>query len=136
MFIIPHHAQMIRRLTDTQRVRGRELRQRMTSAESMLWRSLRNRGTGPKFRRQVPIGPYIVDFLCIEGYLVIELDGAPHDDPEQKAYDERRDAWLQSEGWRVLRFSNALVIGGGNIILAEIAKAIATPVGLPSSDPR
>ena len=59
---------------------------------------------GFKFRRQQPIGNYIVDFICLEKKLVIELDGGQHTEPDKKEYDRERDAWLEKEGYRVLRF--------------------------------
>ena len=85
--------------------RSRFLRRNMTDAERLLWAMLRNRGLGLcKFRRQVVIGEYIVDFVCIEGRLVVELDGIQH--AEQQAYDADRTRWLEGEGFRVLRFWN------------------------------
>lgn len=84
--------------------RARHLRNTMTDAEHALWRALRGRRLeGFKFRRQHVIGPYIADFACIRRRLVIEADGGQH--AESKS-DERRTAWLESEGWRVLRFWN------------------------------
>jgi BirA family biotin operon repressor/biotin-[acetyl-CoA-carboxylase] ligase len=64
----------------------------MTVAETILWRALRDRGVGAKFRRQVPIGPYIADFVCIEHRLVVELDSATYDRASRKVYDVHRDA--------------------------------------------
>src|SRR5665213_3352596 len=84
--------------------RARELRQTMTDAERRLWSVLRDRRLlGYKFRRQRPIGPFIVDFACIERRLVIEADGGQHADNEA---DARRTAWLERHGWRVVRFWN------------------------------
>jgi BirA family biotin operon repressor/biotin-[acetyl-CoA-carboxylase] ligase len=68
---------MIRRYIDHQLTSARHLRHEMTAAERMLWRGLRNRGIGAKFRRQVPIGPYVADFLCIDAHHIVELDGPP-----------------------------------------------------------
>jgi very-short-patch-repair endonuclease len=85
------------------RVRARELRKNMTEAERALWRHLRLRQfDGYKFRRQQPIGRYIVDFVCFEKKLIIEVDGGQH--AEQLAYDIERSAWLEKEGFRILRF--------------------------------
>ncbi|MBM3550290.1 MAG: endonuclease domain-containing protein [Alphaproteobacteria bacterium] len=104
---------------------ARKLRRNMTVAEEILWRSLRGSGLdGLKFRRQVPIGKYVVDFLCIEHRLVVELDGLPHDKDDQKQHDAVRDAWLRGQGYRVLRFDNETVIGGGNIPLDRIREAL------------
>jgi very-short-patch-repair endonuclease len=77
----------------------------MTVTERRLWSHLSNRQLdGWKFRRQVPIGAYFVDFLCNAAKLVIELDGSTHDELRFE-YDQRRQAWLESQGYRVLRFS-------------------------------
>ena len=97
----------------------------MTNAEAILWRSLRgSKFRRLKFRRQVPIGKYVVDFLCIEHKLIVELDGAPHDHEKQKQHDARRDAELAARGYTVLRFPNDLIIGGGDIVLEHIRAAI------------
>jgi len=83
--------------------RARDLRQRSTDAERRLWRHLRNRQLdGAKFRRQVPMGPYIVDFLAVDARLVVEIDGGQH--AAQEAYDKRRTTWLGRRGLRVIRF--------------------------------
>ena len=125
---------MVPRVTDERLSNARRLRKEMTSAEAMLWRSLRDRGIGTKFRRQVPIGPYVADFACVAARLIVELDGQPHDEPERRAHDEIRDAWLARQGWRVLRIPNEIVIGGGDIVIGRIKAALAPHV--PSSDPR
>jgi adenine-specific DNA-methyltransferase len=86
---------------------ARKLRREQTHAEHRLWSALRNRHLGDhKFRRQQPIGPYIVDFVCFEARLIVELDGDQHDRPEAIAYDALRTAFLKSRGFRVLRFWN------------------------------
>jgi very-short-patch-repair endonuclease len=88
--------------------RARTLRRSMTEPERKLWRLLRDRRLqGVKFRRQVPVGPYIVDFLCIDRKLVVELDGSQHADSVR---DIRRDAWLRSTGYAVRRFWNDAVL--------------------------
>lgn len=85
--------------------RARELRRRMTDAERFIWSKLRNRRFGRfKFRRQVPLGPYIVDFVCLERRLIVELDGGQH--ARQVAYDEERTRWLAAQGFRVVRVWN------------------------------
>ena len=77
----------------------------MTVSEGRLWSDLRRRQLdGWKFRRQAPIGPYVVDFVCFAARLVVELDGLSHDHVVQ-GRDERRQAWLESQGFRVLRLS-------------------------------
>lgn len=107
--------------------RARDLRRLSTDAEKRLWAGLRNRRlAGWKFRRQTWIGPYVVDFVCIEAGLVIEADGGQHADAVD--YDERRSAWLASEGFKVVRFWNGDVLtntdGALRTILAELR---ATP---------
>ena len=97
---------MKRRPTDPQLDRARQARRNMTAAETMMWRALRDRGIGAKFRRQVTIGPYIADFVCIDARLIVEIDGATHERPGRQIYDAGRDEWLRAQGWHVLRFPN------------------------------
>jgi very-short-patch-repair endonuclease len=85
------------------RSQARALRKNPTEVERLLWRHLRFwQLDGYKFRRQQPLGSYIVDFACLEKRLVIELDGGQH--TEQADYDSARDAWLRAEGFLILRF--------------------------------
>src|SRR5262245_56875064 len=103
--------------------RARSLRRNMTDAERKLWRYVRLRQLeGHKFRRQVPIGPYIADFVCLKGMLVIEVDGGPQLDA--RAYDSRRDDYIRGQGYRILRFWNNDVLGNmdgvWDVIAAEI----------------
>jgi very-short-patch-repair endonuclease len=80
---------------------ARVLRRNSTDVERLMWRLLRDRRfAGVKFRRQVPIGPFIADFACTQHRLAVELDGGQHG----SASDERRDAFLAARGWRVIRF--------------------------------
>ena len=84
---------------------AKALRSNQTDAEQRLWYHLRaHRFLGLKFKRQKLIGRYIVDFVCMERRLIIELDGGQH--AEQVGYDQQRDAWLRSQGYTVLRFWN------------------------------
>jgi len=97
---------------------AKRLRREMTDAESRLWYYLRgHRFLGLKFKRQKPIGPYIVDFICLEHFLVIELDGGQH-------LDQRRDRALQGRGYRVLRFWNHDVLTKTQAVLEAIRLAI------------
>lgn len=90
------------------RDRARHLRREQTDAEARLWETLRNRRLeGWKWRRQAPVGPFIVDFLCLEAALVVELDGGVHADRVER--DLRREAYLRHAGLQVLRFANAEV---------------------------
>jgi very-short-patch-repair endonuclease len=80
----------------------------MTLPEKVLWQGLRKTDLG--FRRQVPIGRYIVDFVHLRARLVVELDGGWHDLPERELYDALRDAWLNAQGYHVVRFRNQQVL--------------------------
>jgi len=105
-------------------VRARTLRRDQTLAETRLWEVLRHRKLGGwKWKRQVPRGPYIVDFLCVERLLVVELDGGQHADAQ--AYDERRTAYLRNLGFRVLRFWNHAVIEGREGVCDAISPPVA-----------
>jgi len=101
--------------------RATELRQAQTLAEQKLWARLRRKQLyGLKFRRQHPIGRFIVDFCCLSKKLVIELDGDSHS--EQEEYDQKRTAWLQERGYRVIRFTNRQVERHLEAVLAEIVR--------------
>jgi len=87
---------------------ARSLRRDMTEAEERLWHELRGRKLdGIKFRRQVPVGPYVADFLCAEALLIVEIDGSQHAD---SAHDRVRAAALGARGFRILRFWNDEVL--------------------------
>ena len=103
----------------------------MTYAETVFWKLVRGRGFEHlKFRRQVPLGPYVVDFLCRSARLVVELDGGIHDAPfydlEKQA---ARDAWLQAQGFTVLRFKNSELEQRGHLVMAKIRNACPSPLG-------
>lgn len=101
--------------------RARTLRRDATEAETVLWRLLRHRRLGGiKIRRQVPLGPYVADFVCLERRLVIEADGGQHG----AATDAARDAWLAANGFRVLRLWNHDILGNREGMLAVIARAL------------
>jgi very-short-patch-repair endonuclease len=87
----------------------RELRHKLTSAEAVLWLSLRKSQLGAKFRRQHSIGPYIADFFCPEFRVVLELDGAGHKTELGAERDARRDHFMKKFGIRVMRIENRLV---------------------------
>ena len=102
---------------------AKALRKDMTDAERRLWYHLRgHRFEGAKFKRQKPIGSFIVDFVCMESRLVIELDGGQHAD--NTGYDQRRDAWLTANGYRVLRFWNNEVMQNLPGVLERIREAL------------
>ena len=80
-------------------------RYRQTSAERRLWTQIRNRKLhGLKFRRQVPLGPFVADFLCVKHKLIVELDGDSHD--HKRAYDQRRTLYFRVRGYHVIRYAN------------------------------
>jgi very-short-patch-repair endonuclease len=104
------------------RDRARALRAAQTEVESRLWQRLRNRQLeGAKFRRQHPIGLYIADFFCLEARLIIELDGSQHGEEHEQQADERRTEYLESNGYRVLRFWNEEVLDDIDGVLETIA---------------
>lgn len=87
--------------------RARSLRKRMTNAEIILWQHLRRKQlAGHRFRRQVPVGPYIADFACVDKHLIVEVDGATHSDEAERAHDARRTEFLGHRGWQVHRVWN------------------------------
>ncbi len=99
-----------------------EVRQNATDAERRLWGALRDRRlAGYKFRRQHPIGPYIVDFACTKHHLVIEADGGQRN---ESTADLRRTAWLQQHGWRVIRFWNNDIFTNTEGVLSAVLKAL------------
>ena len=111
---------------------AKSMRRSPTDAEAMLWRHLRaHRLSGSKFRRQQPIGPYIVDFVCLERRIVIEVDGGQHFGSE---VDERRDAWLRDQNFRVLRFWNNDVLQNIEGVLEKILSFV-TESPLPNPSP-
>jgi very-short-patch-repair endonuclease len=117
--------------TPTQR--ARILRKRSTPAEQILWQALRNRSLKAKFRRQFPIGKYVVDFACFRERLIVELDGLGHERYANALYDEARTRELESKGWRILRFKNDEIAGDISIALTEIDLALQGET-LPISD--
>ena len=106
--------------------RARELRRRMTDAERSLWRYLRRHFLGVHFRRQVPIGPYIVDFASMQRKLALEIDGGQH---LGSVDDEVRDRWLKARGYRVLRFWNHEVLKNTEGVLTAIASTLEREAG-------
>ncbi|MBX3726659.1 MAG: endonuclease domain-containing protein [Xanthomonadales bacterium] len=112
------------------RDRARALRAAQTCAEERLWYHLRaGRLGGLKFKRQVPIGPFIVDFACHAHRLVVELDGGQHAEPAHQVRDRKRTALIERQGWRVLRFWNHDVLASTEAVLEAILIAVA---GRPS----
>ena len=101
------------------KAKARELRGQMTEAESLLWLRLKGRRfQGFKFRRQRPLGPYILDFVCLEAGLVIEIDGGQHS--AQQTYDQARTALIETQGLTVIRFWNHEVMNETPAVLEKI----------------
>lgn len=110
---------------------AKSLRRAQTDAEKLLWSRLRDRQlSGYKFRRQLPIGRYIVDFVCVERGLIVELDGGQH--ASQSAGDEKRSGDLAAQGFRVLRFWNDQVLKKTNAVLERIQQHLIDPSPQPS----
>ena len=104
--------------------KARTLRRNQTETEKLLWQKLRNRQLlDKKFRRQYPIGSYIVDFVCLELRLVVELDGGQHMD--QQDYDEQRTNYLKQQGFVVLRFWNNEVMGNIEGVFESLTLALS-----------
>ncbi len=98
---------------------ARDLRQNPTKAQQTLWYHLRKRNIhGLKFRREYPLGVYIVDFVCLEKKLIIEIDGGQH--AIQTQYDQRRTTWLAAQGFNVVRFWNNEVIRNTETVLGVL----------------
>ncbi|MGE4251802.1 MAG: endonuclease domain-containing protein [Parvibaculaceae bacterium] len=110
---------------------ARKLRKEQTDAERRLWWHLRNRQLeGWKFRRQFPIGGYIVDFACIDAKLIVELDGGQHS--EQGYHDEQRTRALERAGFVVLRFWNSDVLANSEGVIEEILRMLRPTDSSPS----
>ena len=99
---------------------ARRNRNNPTEAESLLWLMVKGGRLGRNFKRQHVIGCFIADFVCIESKLVVEIDGGYHSLPGQQASDDERTAWLESQGFRVIRFSNAEVMQNTTNVLQQI----------------
>lgn len=102
------------------RDRRRELRQKATRAEKLLWEKLRNKKLGSRFKRQYSIGGYILDFYCANNKLIIELDGKIHEKNENVEYDGVRDKYFKELGYKVLRFKNEEVENDVEKVLGKI----------------
>jgi very-short-patch-repair endonuclease len=100
---------------------ARHMRLNPTLAEARLWSALRGRQTSVKFRRQMPLGRYIGDFVCLSHRLIVEVDGSHHGD----ASDRGRDQWLEGQGFQILRFSNDEVLHRLDGVLMTIGRALA-----------
>ena len=116
---------------------SRKLRKNSTDVERLLWQHLRLKQMGNfKFRRQHPLGKFIVDFICLEANLVIELDGGQHNEDKENKVDEIRTAWLEKQGLKVLRFWNHEVLNDLPIVKEVIWNALKIDHPHPNPPPR
>lgn len=105
--------------------RAQNLRNRATDAEKALWQRLRDKQLSCyRFRRQVPIGDYIVDFACYTPRLVIEIDGGQHAQSAQQKHDATRTGWLENQGFRVIRFWNNDALQNTDAVVMEIISVL------------
>ncbi|MFN4186018.1 MAG: endonuclease domain-containing protein [Hyphomonas sp.] len=104
--------------------KARELRRKLTLPEVILWTALRGERLGARFRRQHPIGPYILDFYCETLKLALEVDGSSHDHPDQARHDMRRTQWLNLRGISVLRIPARDVLGNLDGVLGMIRRRV------------
>ncbi len=104
---------------------ARKLRRRLTLPEVLMWQALRRRGlAGLRFRRQHPIGPYILDFYCDELRLAVEIDGQSHDHPDAIVHDQRRTGWLNRQDIQVIRFAAQFVLADMDGALGVIRRTV------------
>jgi very-short-patch-repair endonuclease len=121
-------------VSDRQRSRAKSLRLTMTRAETLLWRYIKaGHIDGLQFRRQSPMGAYIVDFVCHAAKLVIEVDGSTHDFESRLRQDQIRDRWLASRGYKVLRFTNHEVLSTLEGVVTVIHEAASQRLKAPPS---
>ncbi|MFC3164764.1 endonuclease domain-containing protein [Ciceribacter thiooxidans] len=107
------------------RKRARTLRRELTKAEREMWDLLRDfRPRGARFRRETPIGPYIADFAWLSARVIVEVDGNSHETDKGRAHDLRRDAFLRSQGFEVLRFDNDQVVDNPSYVFIALEKAL------------
>jgi very-short-patch-repair endonuclease len=115
---------------------ARRLRKKMTEAEVVLWTFLRRKNlNGWKFRRQHPIGPHIADFACVAARLVVEVDGATHWTPDDLAHGKRRTAFMEGQGWSVVRVTNLDVFENLNGVWLTIERELPPPAASPPPPP-
>ena len=108
--------------------KARKLRTEMSLPEVLLWRILRRKPMGIKFRRQHPVGEYVADFYCAQARTIIEIDGLAHAMGDRPERDRRRDAWLHSEGFKIVRIP-------ASEVLADVSRAAEMLVGSCASSP-
>ena len=122
----PHYNTSSREQWDKLKPRAREMRHTPTPAEDRLWQAIRNRRLlDAKFRRQHAVEGFIADFVCIERWLIVELDGSVHESVDQQQYDAERQAILEARGFRVLRLTNEQVACCLPAVLEAIGAALS-----------
>jgi len=115
--------------------RARKLRKEMSVPERLLWQHLRQRPNDLKFRRQHPIGPYIVDVCCLQSRFVVEIDGKAHDMGAASSRDGERDGFLKDNGFRVLRVAASRVLADAYGTAEAIVARVANPLHRPADGP-
>jgi very-short-patch-repair endonuclease len=110
---------------------AREMRHPQTPAEATLWRALRNRKTGLKFRRQHPIYRFIIDFYSAGAKLLIEIDGESHLEPDQAEYDKARTEYLEALGYAAIRFTNDDVRYNIHEVASQILRTVENRIVQP-----
>ncbi|MFI0399231.1 MAG: endonuclease domain-containing protein [Thiolinea sp.] len=122
-------------IREEMRDRARELRADSTVFEQAFWACVRAKRLGGfKFRRQQVIGGYVVDFVCMEARLIVELDGDWHLEDEQRGYDAVRDEWLTAEGYRVMRVANREWMADQVGVLGKVEKELRSPLSNPQME--
>ena len=111
--------------------RARTFRKAMTDGEQKLWSRLRRKQLGCYFRRQTPIGKYVVDFVCWKEKLIVEIDGSQHYTNAGKEHDRIRDQFLQKQGFPILRFNSVEVLNNTDGIVEAIYENIKNPLSSP-----
>jgi very-short-patch-repair endonuclease len=120
---VDNRCQMKRQPSDRARGQAKELRREMTEAEKKIWYRLRSRQTeGYRFRRQVPLGRFIADFVCHEAKLIVEIDGGQHEPLSEQ--EMHRTRFLEGQGYRILRFWNNEVLQNPDAVQAVIAREL------------
>jgi len=114
---------------------ARKLRKEMSLPETMLWQRLRGSKTGLKFRRQHPIGPYVVDFCCLQARLAVEIEGEAHNTGDRPARDPARIGFIEENGFRVVRVAAARVMKDADATADAIAAFAGRPLHQPAAGP-
>lgn len=114
---------------------ARRLRREMSPPETILWQRVRGKKLGFKFRRQHPVGPYVVDFCCAGSKLIVEIDGLAHDNAARAMRDEGRERFFVESGYKVLRVTAAEVFDDVGRVLTAIVAQAESPLHQPAAGP-